>query len=144
MQYVVEELSLEDEQGVRRFFPLFSVLRPHLVEASFVECVQMQANEGYRVVYVEVGGNPVAASGFRVANFLAWGKVLYIDDLVTEPLQKRQGFAGALLDWLVAQAKVLRCDAVHLDTGYARHDAHRLYLNKGFVMSSHHMQKKLG
>ena len=79
-----------------------------------------------------------------MANFLAWGKVLYIDDLVTEPLQKRQGLGGALLDWLVVEANKLGCDAVHLDTGYARHDAHRLYLNKGFVMSSHHMSKKLG
>lgn len=144
MKYVVKELSLEDKQSVHRLFPLFSVLRPHLLKTDFVERVQMQAKQGYRIVYVEAGGNPVAASGFRVANFLAWGKVLYIDDLVTEPLQKRQGFAGALLDWLIAQAGALSCDAVHLDTGYARHDAHRLYLNKGFVMSSHHMQKKFG
>ncbi len=35
------------------------------------------------------------------------------------------------------------CNAVHLDSGYQRHAAYRLYLNKGFVLSSHHLALKL-
>jgi GNAT superfamily N-acetyltransferase len=78
-----------------------------------------------------------------VAHYLAWGKVLYIDDLVTHPDEKNKGMGGALLDWLLEQAKQQACDEVHLDTGFQRHDAHRLYLNKGFKLACHHMSVAL-
>ena len=67
------------------------------------------------------------------------GEDLYIDDLTTLPGETAQGFAGALLDWLIEHARSRECQGVHLDTGYARHAAHRLYLRKGFQLSSHHL-----
>lgn len=99
--------------------------------------------EGYRIAFIEDAEQIVVVAGFRVATFLAWGRVLYIDDLATHPQRKRAGFGGALLDWLIAEGQRLQCVAVHLDTGHQRHDAHRLYLNKGFVLSSHHMSLNL-
>ena len=80
-----------------------------------------------------------SAAGFRIAEFLAWGKVLYIDDLITLPAEKKRGYAGELLDWLIAYAQNQQCEGVHLDTGYTRHDAHRLYLRKGLQFKSHHL-----
>lgn len=77
-------------------------------------------------------------AGFRFAEFLAWGKVLYIDDLTTLSGETSQGFAGALLAWLIEHARVHGCQGVHLDSGYHRHHAHRIYLNKGFQLSSRH------
>jgi hypothetical protein len=44
---------------------------------------------------------------------------------------------------LIAEGVRLACDEVHLDTGFSRHDAHRLYLNKGFKLSCHHMSLQL-
>ena len=73
---------------------------------------------------------------------MVWGKVLYIDDLITDPDKKRRGYGGKSLDWLEAEAQQLNSDEIYLDTGHGRHDAHRLYLNKGFILSSHHMSKK--
>jgi hypothetical protein len=52
-----------------------------------------------------------------------------------------KGYAGALLDWIFAKAKELHCDQVHLDSGYQRHDAHRLYLKKGMKLACHHFSK---
>lgn len=69
--------------------------------------------------------------------------MLYIDDLVTHPEKKKMGIGGALLDWLIEQGRQLDCDEVHLDSGFQRHDAHRLYLNKGFELNCHHLAKKL-
>lgn len=57
--------------------------------------------------------------------------------------KKRKGYAGMLLDWLTEHARQQGCQAVHLDTGYARHAAHRVYLGKGFELSSHHMDKSI-
>ncbi|WP_235578730.1 GNAT family N-acetyltransferase [Rhodanobacter sp. Root627] len=71
-------------------------------------------------------------------------KVLYVDDLTTLPGATSQGFAGALMDWMVAHARANDCQGVHLDTGYTRHAAHRLYLRKGLQLNCHHLALDLG
>lgn len=141
MPHAIQTLDLADDGALERAFVVFTHLRPHLGLATFVRRVRAEAEEGYRIVYVEQAGEIASAAGYRIATFLAWGRVLYIDDLITHPNRKRLGGGGALLDWLLAEAQRLGCDEVHLDTGYARHDAHRLYLNKGFKMTSHHMSR---
>lgn len=118
-------------------------LRPHLTLSEFARRLCIQAQEGYHVACIETQGEGLAALGYRVLNFLAWGRVLYIDDLITHPHRKKRGFGGALMDWAIDQARQLECDAVHLDTGFTRHDAHRLYLNKSFTLHCHHLEKKL-
>lgn len=40
--------------------------------------------------------------------------------------------------WLIRHGRENGCDALHLDSGYARHTAHRFHLNKGLEMKSHH------
>lgn len=119
-------------------YPVFSALRPHLTEGDFLSQVRRQEAQSYRILALRHEGGIKSAAGFRVAEFLAWGKVLYIDDLGTLPGDTGRGFAGALLDWVTEHARVIGCGAVHLDTGYARHAAHRLYLRKGFRFNCHH------
>jgi GNAT superfamily N-acetyltransferase len=137
--YPVEVLSPDDGETAARCFRVLSFLRPYLTEELFLERLRLQSREAYRIAYIAAEGQISAAAGYRVAHFLAWGKVLYIDDLVTHPDQKNKGMGGALLDWLLEQAKAQGCDEVHLDTGFQRHDAHRLYLNKGFKLACHHL-----
>lgn len=120
-------------------FPAFAALRPHLELQTFIDQVRRQQAQGYRIVAVRSGGQVPSAAGYRLAELLAWGKVLYIDDLTTIESARGQGHAGALLDWLIGHAREHGCSAVHLDSGYQRHAAHRLYLHKGFALSSHHM-----
>jgi GNAT superfamily N-acetyltransferase len=121
-------------------------LRPRIgTEADFVARVNgLQRPEGYRLVASFADGDPqpVAAAGFRTAHFLAWGYALYVDDLSSRPGFRRQGHAGALLDWLLAEARRLGCGQLHLDSGVGadREDAHRLYLNKRLRISAHHFQ----
>lgn len=57
----------------------------------------------------------------------AWGHHLYVDDLSTAPEGRRQGHAGALLDWLIEEGRRLGCSQLHLDSGVGaeRFDAHR-------------------
>lgn len=124
-------------------FPVFQALRPHLTEAVFVDQVRRQWEQGYRIVALRQANQVSSAAGYRFAEFLAWGKVLYIDDLSTLPCARKQGQAGKLLEWLMASAREQACHAVHLDSGHQRHEAHRLYLNKGFVLSSHHLSRSV-
>lgn len=142
-EHRVQVVDLINREEVRRCFPVFGVLRPHLSEEEFLARAQVQASEGYSIVYIEVDGEIAAAAGYRIASFLAWGKTLYIDDLITDPARTKRGLGGALLDWLIEHARQNGCQQVDLDTGFQRHDAHRLYLNKGFILSCHHMSRSL-
>jgi GNAT superfamily N-acetyltransferase len=134
---------VETDSEIGACFPVFSALRPHLQKSDFLPQVRRQQKESYQILALKHEGAVRSVAGFRFAEFLAWGRVLYIDDLATLPGETGRGYGGALLDWLINHAKERACDAVHLDTGYARHAAHRLYLNKGFKMISHHMAVEL-
>jgi GNAT superfamily N-acetyltransferase len=134
------DISLaQTDAEIQACFPVFKVLRPHLSETDFLPQIHRQQSQGYQILTLAKDGTIKSAAGFRMAEFLAWGKVLYIDDLITLPQEKKRGYASALLDWLIAHAQSQQCDGLHLDSGYARHDAHRLYLNKGLQLGSHHL-----
>ncbi len=134
----------ETEDELRACWPVMRELRPHLDEDSFLAQVKRQmANHGYALVALRDGGRVCAVAGYRVAEFLAWGKSFYIDDLVTVADSRKNGHGGALLDWLEARARSLGCAQLHLDSGVQRHDAHRLYLGCKLDITSHHFAKRL-
>jgi len=99
--------------------------------------------EGYILAFIEEDSIAVAAIGFRYMQLLYNGKQYYIDDLTTLPKSRGKGYGGKLLDYVIDLAKKNGFDAVTLDSGHQRFDAHRLYLNKGFTINAHHFGKKL-
>lgn len=123
----------------------FSELRPHLTREEFAAQVRRQRRaHGYTMVYAEEDGVVVAAAGYRVAEYLAWGKAFYVDDLITPESARRRGYGGALLDWLLGRAEELGCDQFHLDSGTHRHAAHRLYMSRRLRIGSYHFSRELG
>lgn len=134
----------QSDREIESCFSVMKVLRPGLQESEFLSRVRRQESAGYALAcVVDNDGTVAAVAGFRIVEFMAWGKILYLDDLATDPIKKRKGNAGALLDWLEIKAKSNDCAQMHLDSGYGRKDAHRLYLNKGFDLVSHHFSKTL-
>ena len=131
------------DQEVLDCFPVLKELRPHLVEEELVARVRRQQAEGFHLVFVGDQGQVKSVAGFRFREHLAWGRIMYVDDLATLSSAQRKGYGGFLLDWLVALAGKEGCNAVHLDSGQNRYDAHRLYLNKGFILRSHHFSLDL-
>ncbi len=128
-----------DGELIRSCYQVMHQLRPHLTsEQAFVEQIQRQIQEGYRLAYIQDNGQIKSLAGFRFLEFLAWGKVLYIDDLISDAATRRNGYGSTLLKWVIGEAKKAKCDQVHLDSGPQRHDAHRLYLNYGFKIIGHH------
>lgn len=143
-QKMTPEIFIADTDAeIDSCFPAFHALRPHLEREGFLTQVRRQQAQSYRIVGLRQAGEIKSAAGFRLAEFLAWGKVLYIDDLTTLPAERSRGFAAALLDWLIAHGKAHQCRGIHLDTGYARHAAHRLYLAKGMQLNCHHLMLEL-
>ncbi|WP_372522329.1 GNAT family N-acetyltransferase [Sulfuricaulis sp.] len=133
----------ETEADIARCYPVMVELRPHLSATEFATRVRKQQTTGFRLAYLEEDGEIRAVAGFRYLETLAWGKILYVDDLVAAPAQRSRGHGGKLFDWLVAQAKQNNCDEFHLDSGVQRFGAHRFYLTRRMDIICHHFALKL-
>jgi GNAT superfamily N-acetyltransferase len=81
-------------------YPVMRELRPHVAEAQFLARVYSQENTGYRLAFLQQPEDMVAVAGFRVAESLAWGRFLYIDDLVTLSSHRSKGLGSSLFSWL--------------------------------------------
>ncbi|MGJ1228267.1 GNAT family N-acetyltransferase [Sphingobacterium siyangense] len=120
--------------------------RSNLEEATYVDLIMnMIANESFQLAYIASDDKTkaVAFVGYRIMHMLRTSWQVYIDDLYTDPGNRGKGYAGALLDFVDNFAKNRKIDFVHLDSGYMLNDAHRLYLNKGFVLACNHFAKNL-
>jgi len=133
----------ETVRAIEACFPVMIELRPHLIEETFVERVRQQQSQGYRMAYLEVAGAPVAVAGFRISSNLAWGKFLYVDDLVTLEHQRSHGYGAALLSWLNEYAIQQGCNQLHLDSGTQRKAAHRFYEREQVTVTGFHFARNL-
>ena len=139
----------QSDADIERCLPAMLALRPHLTPEKALEQIRFQqANENFVLAFVEDGDSSEPAPavvGYRYMTLLYSGKTLYIDDLSTLPSARGKGYASALLDFVIDQARQAGCQCVSLDSGQnpARYDAHRLYLNKRFNIASHHFKLDL-
>jgi len=134
----------ETDEEIRRCHPVMAELRPQYDEETFVAQVGRQmATQHYKLAYAEKDGAIVAVAGFRLVEMLAWGKALYVDDLVTSSAHRSGGHGGRLFDGLVDLARSSGCVQFHLDSGVQRFGAHRFYLAKRMDITSHHFALKL-
>lgn len=135
----------QSDADILRCFPVIQVLRPHIASADdFLARVRrQQAGAGWRLIYVEDAGVAVACAGFRISEWLAWGKALYVDDLIALESHRGKGFAEALMRWMEELAAREGCEQFHLDSGTHRLPAHRFYHRLGLGITSFHFQKKI-
>jgi len=119
--------------------PVMSELRPHVRADQFVSTVRHQQQAGYCLAYgMGEAGTVVAVAGFRIGHNLAWGRFLYVDDLVTATSQRSRGYGAAALAWLKGYAAEHGCRRLHLDSGTQRDRAHRFYEREGMTVTSLH------
>jgi len=136
--------TAETGEDILKCWKALKELRPHLVEANFVSMVSEMITEGYQLAYIEGDdGYALSVAGFRYLQFTFNGKHFYIDDLSTLPEARGKGYGSKLIDHVCELARQKGYEYVTLDSGHQRFAAHRLYLNKGFTISSHHFSKKL-
>ena len=140
MHYIA---TAESEEAIDRCFPVMLELRPHLVQSAFVHQVRRQEQTGYQLAFLEADGTVRAIAGFRLLECLAFGKFLYVDDLVTRACDRSKGYGEALFQWLVDYAQAHHCKQLSLDSGVQRFAAHRFYLRQRMEITSHHFALKL-
>ena len=119
-------------------------LRPHLnLDQYLAAVVRMRETDGFRLAAASVDGKVAAVAGFRTMEMLYCGKILSVDDLVTDDAMRSKGLGKALLDWLVREARSLGCGQLHLDSGVQRLDAHRFYERESLKKTAFHFAVKL-
>ena len=135
-------LATEDEE-ILACYAVMAELRPHVQPDEFLPRVRRQFEHANYHLACLIDGEVKAVAGFRISECLAWGKFLYVDDLVSKSGDRSKGYGGALFDWLVEYAKAEGCDQFHLDSGVHRFAAHRFYLLKRMIIDCHHFSLKL-
>jgi GNAT superfamily N-acetyltransferase len=134
---------VEEETEISLCFPLMGQLRSHLKVEDFTQQVLAQMHEGYILFAMRKASKTVALCGCRVKTNLAWGKHLYIDDLISSESERSLGYGKEMMAYLIIFAKENGCQEIHLDSGVQRFQAHKFYLREGFKIASHHFSKEL-
>lgn len=143
--HIMRELTAEDADLVA---PALRVLRPRFTgEAAIIAAIQRQMAQGYRLLASFTPDDPMAAAvaGFRIVEYLTWGKALYVDDLSALPEHRGAGHAYALMRRLEQIARDEGCAQLHLDSGFGpqRAAAHTLYYRCGLYPTSLHFSKEV-
>ncbi len=126
------------DQEIDLCYPVMAELRPAYTQESFRKRVRLQQASSFELVMLTDGGDARACAGIRIIENLAWGRFLYVDDLVTAAVFRSCGYGDALMDWLVDYARANGCGQLHLDSGVQRFEAHRFYLRKRLLITCHH------
>lgn len=134
----------ETDEEIRKCFPVMAELRPHFAsENEFVEQVKRQSeNHDFKLVFLE-DGNVKAVGGIRIGEWLARGKYLEIEDLVTLSDSRSKNYGGQLFDWIEDFARRENCVEIKLVSHVTRYAAHKFYLRKGMIIDAHFFSKEI-
>ncbi|HEU4557870.1 MAG TPA: GNAT family N-acetyltransferase [Longimicrobium sp.] len=134
----------ETDDEILSTFDVMAQLRPHLQRHEYVHIIRaMAASDGYRLAAVEDGGEVRAVAGYRFMHMLYTGKLLYVDDLVSDERARSRGYGKQLLDWLKAEGRANGCSELQLISRVTREQAHRFYFREGLGIECFEFRVKL-
>jgi len=131
------------DEEIASTFAVMRQLRMDLHDDEYLEKIKRIRRSGYRLAATVEGGEARCVAGFRIVEFLAHGKFLYVDDLVTAEEARSEGHGQRMLEWLTSIARQEGCGSLQLDSGVQRHEAHRFYFRQGMSIYSYHFAKSL-
>jgi GNAT superfamily N-acetyltransferase len=126
-------------------------LRPQLVREAYVPAVRdLMTREGYQLAaLIEEGevraeeGEVRAVAGYRYMTMLYCGRLLYVDDFVTDERVRSRGYGARLLSWLKAEGRAQGCTELQLISRVIREQAHRFYFREGLGIECFHFRVAL-
>jgi GNAT superfamily N-acetyltransferase len=123
----------ETDEQIAATFDVMHQLRPHLTREEYVPRVRaMMASDGFRLAALTDGGEVRAVAGYRYMNMLYCGRLLYLDDLVSDERARSRGYGKAMIDWLKEEGRREGCTELQLISRTTREGAHRFYFREGF------------
>ncbi len=115
-------------------YPVMAELRDHLTEKEYLRRITRMQDEGYRLLALrDDTGDIVALAGFKIFVTLYAGNTLHVYDLVTASAARSRGYGQTMMEHIYTLGRENNCDAVTLDSGLQRLDAHRFYETKADI-----------
>jgi GNAT superfamily N-acetyltransferase len=118
-------------------------LRPDL-STDYVSQMTGIFREGGEMAVAVLDGEVAGVAVFRCFANTHVGRRFYVDDLVTDDLQRSTGVGHALLSWLEQEARARGAGNIDLESGTQRTRAHRFYFREGYFVTSFSFRKALG
>jgi GNAT superfamily N-acetyltransferase len=137
-------ITCDTDEQIASTYPVMRQLRPHTTEADYLPTVRrMMESEGFRLAAALESGQVRAVAGYRLMEMLYCGRILYVDDLVTDEAARSTGLGKHLLSWLKDEGRRQGCTQIHLDSRVTRADAHRFYFREGMPVLAFHFAADL-
>ncbi len=134
------DIGIADSDGlIADTFDVMQQLRPNLLRQQYVSVIRyLMKREGFAVAALRDRGKVRAVAGFRVITMLYRGRILYVDDLVTDEMARSKGHGAHMVQWLKDEAELRHCSEIQLISRTFRSDAHRFYEKHGFHTQCRH------
>ena len=131
----------ESDAEIAATFDVMHQLRPHLARESYVAHIRaMMSSDGFRLAALSDDGQVRAVTGYRYMTMLYCGRLLYVDDFVTDERVRSRGYGRELLGWLKAEARREGCQNLQLISRVTREQAHRFYFREGLGIECFHFR----
>jgi hypothetical protein len=146
----MEIIEITDDEGVlvapdrlAKALPVHKQLRPQLEDLQYEIKMRRVFAQGGRMCVAVRGDSVVGLAVYRMYENTADGRLLYVDDLVTDDGQRSEGVGHALLQHLEQRARRHDREMISLDSGVHRARAHKFYFREEMAISSYHFRKLL-
>jgi len=116
-------------------------LRPQL-PSDYAKRMKEVFASGAEMAVATVEGQVAGITVFRVLEKTYSGRELYCDDLVTDESRRSTGVGHALIAYMEEVVKARACDALTLDSGTPREQAHKFYFREGMTVTAYHFTMK--
>lgn len=135
-------LAVTDEE-ITRTFTVMRQLRPELLAETYLSQIRdLMATDGFRLAYIDDCGVRCVA-GYRILEMLYCGRILSVDDLVSDADMRSRGHGARMLEWLKAEGRRAGCRELQLISRVTREQAHRFYFREGLSIDCFHFRSVL-
>jgi len=140
----IEILLARSDAEIAATFDVMHQLRPHLQRDDYVATMRaLQASDGLQLFALRDQGVVRAVAAWRLMNMLYCGRVLYVDDLVTDEGTRSRGYGACVIARLKEEARAHGCSEIQLISNVKREAAHRFYFREGFGIECFHFRAGL-
>ena len=143
-------IEITDDDGVvtapdwlAKALPAHKQLRPRLEELEYEIKMRRVFAQGARMCVAVSGDAVTGLAVYRMYENTADGRLLFVDDLVTDEKERSTGVGHALLEHLERKARRHEREMMALDSGVHRARAHKFYFREEMAISSFHFRKPL-
>ena len=124
------------DAGILKKLPVMKRLLD-LDDGSYLELVKSLLLDNYKLVAIfSETDDCLAVMWCNITSRLHTGKTIYIAQLVVDEPHRGKRHAASFIAWIKSQAISLGYQAITLDSGIQRQEAHKFYFSQGFRIAS--------